>query len=120
MRARGSMRALAVLSAVQPCAATKSSVTMYLMATDLMADRALDILGRVQHVGARVAHRGAHLPCEYGELPQVLAHFLPALSQFGGELLGLLHDVGRDVHRGLAGCLNVLGGRLARFDNSQG
>ena len=28
------MRALAVLSAIQPCAATKSSVTTYLMATD--------------------------------------------------------------------------------------
>src|SRR6266542_3135026 len=36
--------------------------------------KAPDILGGVQHVGARVPHRGAYLPCEYGELPQVLAH----------------------------------------------
>ena len=31
----------------------------------------------VQHLGARVAHRGAHLFGEHGELPQALVYLLP-------------------------------------------
>jgi hypothetical protein len=35
---------------------------------------------RVEDLGARVAHRGAHLFGKQSELPQVLAHLFPVLS----------------------------------------
>ena len=76
-------------------------------------------LRSAQHLGSRVAHRSTHLFGEHGELPEVLAYLPPIRPQLRGELLGLVHDAGRNVDCSLSGFLDVLGGCLTRFDDGQ-
>ena len=49
----------------------------------------------------------------------MLAHFLSAGPQVGGELLGLFHDLACNLDCSLAGLLDLTGRRLAHFGDCQ-